>query len=185
MCVGCGWFYVTFGNPNWGERISGRALWFWPHSSISTDSREFKAFSLLPGWDLRDADQRKRIQKRGWWEQSVFQLPASDKQGEMTAFWVQLIWTKNHLFISPLRECTHNLDMYMTYMPTLVYFCTYHSYRLIGSSPVFLSLLTIWAIPQKAMGVLKSANNHNHNICLNTFGTDGKDHSGTFQETSF
>lgn len=51
---------------------------------------------------------------------------------------------------------------------------------------MFLSLLSILGIPQKAMRVFQSANNHNHNTLLNTFGADGKDHiSGSSMRLHF
>lgn len=94
-----------------GGELSGKTLWLWPHSSISTESRKFKAFvsaSRMGVKRLRSED--KILEWRSWWEQSVFterrwrevtvvQLSTSDKPGEMTAFWAQLIWTKK-LFIS-------------------------------------------------------------------------------------
>ena len=61
MCVVCGWFCLIWINTDLGEGNSCKTLGFWPPSNIPTDSREFKAFFLMPGWGIRNAGQ-KRIQ---------------------------------------------------------------------------------------------------------------------------
>lgn len=88
-----------------GGQLSRETLGVWPPSNIPADSREFKALVHTARMGHKKCRSEENSGWRGWWEKFVFtkrrwrevtvvQLPATDKQGEMTAFWVQLIWTK-------------------------------------------------------------------------------------------
>lgn len=81
----------------------------------------------------------------------------------MTAFWVQLIWTKIHAFPLYIKthitlKCTwHTCQPLLIFVPSVI--------MLVGPSPLFPSLLTTLAIP-----------------LLNIFGRDGKDHGRLFHK---
>lgn len=135
--VCCVWMVLSYlcKHKQRGGQFSGKTLWFWLHSSFSTDNREFKAFVPTAWMGLKRGRSEKNSEWTDWWEQSVF---TERRWREMTVVKLLAQISKNKWlllgyglsgqksFNSPLRESTHTLK------------CTLHTCQ-----PLFIFVPTI------------------------------------------